>query len=145
MFTDRKIQGFPIVFLSVNLSIRSIIWYFPITVNPEKACFLEFTGLLTLGECLVCLCSQMFSRCKASCSPGVYNWKPTFSLVFQNGKCRGISQNTLFTRIHCSVNVRKAQYIPTFTEGFSCFLVFSENGEFKGIRENAYFLAFTVR
>ena len=61
---------------------------FPLRWIPENACFLEFTGLLTLGECLVCLCSQMFSRCKTSRSPGVYTWKPAFSLVFQNGKCR---------------------------------------------------------
>ena len=83
VFSDRKIQGFSIVLLSVNLSIRSIIRYFPITVIPENACFLELSGLLTLGEWLVCLCSQMFSRCKTSRSPGVYNWKPAFSLVFQ--------------------------------------------------------------
>ena len=39
VFTDRKIQGFPIVLLSVNLSIRSIIRYFPVTVNPRKHMF----------------------------------------------------------------------------------------------------------
>ena len=39
VFTDRKIQGFPIVFLSVNSSIRSIIRYFPITVNAGKRMF----------------------------------------------------------------------------------------------------------
>ena len=50
--------------------------------------FLEFTSPLTLGECLVCLCSQMFSRCKTSRSPALYNWKLAFSLVFQSGKCR---------------------------------------------------------
>ena len=75
VFTNRKIEGFPIVLPSVNLSIRFII-------------FLEFIGLLTFGECLVCLCSQMFSRCKTSRSARVYNWKPAFSHVFQNGKCR---------------------------------------------------------
>ena len=39
VFTGRKIQGFPIVLLSVNLSIRSIIRYFPITVNLGKRLF----------------------------------------------------------------------------------------------------------
>ena len=39
VFSDRKIQGFSIVLLSVNLSIRSIIRYFPITVNPGKRLF----------------------------------------------------------------------------------------------------------
>ena len=39
VFTDRKIQGFPIVLLSVNSSIRSIIPYFPITVNAGKRMF----------------------------------------------------------------------------------------------------------
>ena len=39
VFTDRKIQGFPTVLLSVNLSIRSIILCFPIAVNPGKPMF----------------------------------------------------------------------------------------------------------
>ena len=39
VFSDRKIQGFSIVLLSVNLSIRSIIRYFPVTVNPRKRLF----------------------------------------------------------------------------------------------------------
>ena len=39
VFTDRKIQGFPIVLLSVNLSISCIIRYFPITVNLGKRLF----------------------------------------------------------------------------------------------------------
>ena len=72
VFTDRKIQSFPIVLLSVNLSIRSIIRCFSIAVNPGKRMFSGIYRLLTLGECLVCLCSQMFSRCKTSRSPGAY-------------------------------------------------------------------------
>ena len=39
MFTDWKIQGFPIGLLSVNLNIRSFIRYFPIAVNPGKRMF----------------------------------------------------------------------------------------------------------
>ena len=39
VFTDRKIRGFPIVLLSVNSSIHSIIRYFPITVNAGKRMF----------------------------------------------------------------------------------------------------------
>ena len=40
---------------------------------------------------------------------------------------------------HRSVNVRKAWCVPAFREGFSCFLVFSEKGEFKGIQETHIF------
>ena len=56
--------------------------------TPENARLLKFTGRLTLGECLVCLRSQMFSRCKTSRSFRVNSWKPAFSVVFQSAKCR---------------------------------------------------------
>ena len=39
VLNDRKIKGFPIVLLSGNSSIRSIIRYFLITVNAGKRMF----------------------------------------------------------------------------------------------------------
>ena len=46
VFTDRNTQGFPIVLLSMNFSIRSIVRYFPIAVNPGKR---MFPGILLLS------------------------------------------------------------------------------------------------
>ena len=73
---------------------------FPLRWIPENACFLEFTSLLIVGKSLVCLSSQMFSRCKTSRSPGVYNWKPNFPL---------------FSRTENAVKFRKTHYLPEFT------------------------------
>ena len=59
---------------------------FPFRRTAENARLLEFTGRLTLGECVVCLRSQMFSGSKTTRSSGVNDWKPAFSLVFQSAK-----------------------------------------------------------
>ena len=59
-FSDRKIRGFPFVFLTVNSSIRSIIRQFSTTVNNRKTS--RFTGVHRMVNALKTHCFPLFCR-----------------------------------------------------------------------------------
>ena len=56
---------FPIVLLSGNSSIRMKLFHYPVVSHygERRIRFLELTGRLAHGECLVCQCSRIFSGC----------------------------------------------------------------------------------
>ena len=101
MFTDRKIHSFPIVLLPVNLSIRSIIQYFPITVNAGK---------------------RMFSGICRSVNTWRMSCLPVFTDVFPGVKLHVHRQFTienrhfpLSSRTANVVKFRKTHCLPEFT------------------------------
>ena len=92
LFTNRKIQGFPNVFGSVNL--RYSFHYpvvFPVLQTPENVRFLAFTGRLTLGKRLVNQHSLKFSHWKTWFSPQFTSeilHFPLFAGMVNASKCR---------------------------------------------------------
>ena len=97
VFTDRKIQGFPIVLLSVNLSIRSIIRYFPITVNPRKRLF---SGIYRSVNTWRMSCLPVFTDVKLHVHPGFTIENRLFPL---------------FSKTENAVKFRKTHCLPEFT------------------------------
>ena len=112
--------------------------------NASIRAFSGFIGPLTLGKCLLCLRSQIFSGCKTSRSSGVNNWKPVFSLARLPEPTANASE---FGKTHC---------FPEFTARltYGKHSVFSRSQKFSPVflyfprqrinQEYSRFLAFTV-